>query len=313
MTSRITPSRINTRQLQLLSQIERDGSVLRAAEALGISQSAASRLLSELEAKVGVALFERHARGVTPTAAGLIVIRRSAAALAEIDRAQAEVAELQRGGRPPVAIGSLLGPCSNFVPRALLALAKLDPNIVVTVQVETSRALIEALMHAQFDLVLARVRDASLQPELVFEPLVEEVFAVVVRPGHPLARKRQLRLADLVDEAWILPPAGTDLRARLDALCVQQGLPLLKSLVETVSAPLSLNLLRLSDAVTVLPREFLRPYEAGGSVAVLRIDLGVRSEPFGLITRRGHATSPQLDRALQAFRETARAVYPVTR
>jgi DNA-binding transcriptional LysR family regulator len=307
---RITPSRIKTRQLQLLSQIEREGSVLRAAESLGISQPAASRLLGELEDKVGVALFERHARGVSATPAGAILIRRAAAALAEIDRAQAEVAEWQRGGRLPLAIGSLLGPCADYVPRALLALARQAPNVVVTVHVDTSRALIQALMQSQFDLVLARVRDASLQPELVFEPLVEEVFALIVRPGHALARKRRLALADLVDEPWILPPAGTDLRARLDALCVQQGLPLLKSLVETVSAPLTLGLLRLADTVAVLPREFVRPAVAAGTVAELRIELGVRSEPFGLITRRGREPSPQLRSALQAFREAARSTYP---
>ena len=58
-----SPTRIRTRQLQLVAQVVQDGSVLRAAEALGMSQSAASRLMAELERQVGTALFERHARG----------------------------------------------------------------------------------------------------------------------------------------------------------------------------------------------------------------------------------------------------------
>jgi DNA-binding transcriptional LysR family regulator len=309
-TPRITPLRIKTRHLQLLSQVERDGSVLRAAESLGMSQSAASRLLSELERSIGVALLERHARGVTPTRAGEIVIRRAAAALSEIERAQRDVADLQRGGRIPLSIGSLLSPCSDYLPSALLALSKAEPDIAVQVHVDTSRTLVQGLLNARFDLVLARVQDASLQPELVVEPLVEETFTVVARPGHPLGRKRRLALSDLVEEPWVLPPVGTDLRARLDALCVQQGLPLLRSVVETISAPLMLNLLRLSGAITVLPTAFVRPYCAAGALSALRIDLGIRSENFGLLTRRQPVRSPALANALAVFRKAAIAAYP---
>ena len=144
----------------------------------------------------------------------------------------------------------------------------------------------------------------------MFEPLVEEPFSVVVRAGHPLARRRRLVVADLVDQPSILPPFGTDLRARLDALCVQQGLPLLKSVVETVSIRVMLNLLRLSDALVLLPQDYVRPYCTAGSLAMLRIDLGVRSERYGLITRRHHTPSAQLLRALQVFRESALATFP---
>ena len=191
---RITPSRIKTRQLQLLSQIERDGSVLRAADALGISQSAASRMLSELERDIGVKLFSRHARGMVPTPSGEVLIRRAGAALSELARARQEVALLQRGGRVPLSIGSLLSPCSGYLPKALMALAQAEPDLLVSVHVDTSLALIDALVHARFDFVVARVRDASLEPELVFEPLVDETF-VVIAGVIALQRRRGQRLS----------------------------------------------------------------------------------------------------------------------
>src|SRR5688572_19388997 len=71
------PARIKTRQLVLLTHIDRTGSVLAAADAAGMSQPAASKLLRELEQTLGVALFERHARGVVATACGEAVIRHA--------------------------------------------------------------------------------------------------------------------------------------------------------------------------------------------------------------------------------------------
>jgi len=306
---KIASTHIKTRHLQLMTQLMRDGSLVHAAQALGMSQSAASKLLTNLERDVGVPLFVRHARGVVPTPYGEILTRRAAAALAEIGRAAEEMEDVRRGARVPLSIGSLLSPSSTYLPAALLQLAKEAPEILVKVHVDTSRALVEGLMDARFDLVLARVRDASLEPELLFEPVVAEPICVIVRSGHPLARKRKLKLADLIDQPWILPPAGADLRARIDALCMQQGLPLLTSLMETLSAPVMLSTVRMSNALVLLPEEFARPYCATGWLAVLNIDLGVRSEIFGVITRRNRQASPQVQRALDTFRKSAQDMY----
>ena len=73
-------TRIKTRQMVLLSHLDRERSLLHAAEAAGMSQPAASKLLRELEDALGVTLFERHARGVEPTGYGTILIRRANAA-----------------------------------------------------------------------------------------------------------------------------------------------------------------------------------------------------------------------------------------
>lgn len=303
---------VKMRQLQLLVRLQAGGSLLHAADELGMSQSAASKLLSALEGDIGVPLFERHARGVTPTTYGEIFIRRAVAALTEIKRAADEMNDYRRGSRMPLTVGSLLSPSSTFLPAALLRLSEEAPNLLLNVHVDTSRALLEGIMEGRYDLVIARVRDASREPELVFEPLVAEPFCVIARPDHPLAGRHGLQLSDLVDQPWILPPAGTDLRARIDALCVQNGLPVLTSLIETLSVPLVFSMLRMSDALVLLPKEFAKPYCEAGWLSTLPINLGVRAENYGLITRRHVDLSPPLRQALKVFRETARSMWGLT-
>jgi DNA-binding transcriptional LysR family regulator len=297
------------RQLQLLARLRGGGSLLQAADDLGMTQSAASKLLASLEEDIGEPLFERHARGVTPTPYGEIFIRHALAALTELARAADEMSDYQRGSRMPLTIGCLLSPSSTFLPTALLRLAQEAPNLLLDVQIDTSRELLEGIAGGRFDVVIARVRDATREPDLVFEPLVAEPFCVVARPDHPLAGKEGLRLEDLIEQPWVLPPHGTDLRARVDALCVQNGLPVLASLIETLSVPLMFSVLRMSDALVLLPNEFAEPYRKAGWLSVLPIDLGVRAENYGIITRRHIELSPQLRQCLKVFRETAMAVW----
>ena len=305
----LNPTRVRMRQLQLVVQLLQEGSLLRAAEALGMSQSAASRLLADLEREAGAVLFTRHARGIEVTPAGEVLARRAGIVMTELARARDELLRLRKGEQSNVAMGTLLGPCNEFIPAALLRLARESASTSVSVHVDTSRALVKGLMDGRFDLVVARVGDPSLEPELQFEPLVEEHFCVVARPGHPLAGRRRIALADLSAQRWVLPPVGSDLRQRLDTLWLQHGLPPLASAVESVSAPLVLSLLRMSDAVAALPREFVRPYARARSLAVLRIELGVRSERFGIVTHRHRGTAPALRRVLQALREQAALTY----
>lgn len=293
------------RQLQLLAQLQASGSLLQAADDLGMSQSAASKLLSALEDDIGMPLFERHARGVTPTPYGEIFIRHSVAAIFEITRAADAMSDYQRGARKPLTIGCLLSPSSTFLPSALLRLAQDAPDLLLNVQVDTSRVLLEGILEGRLDIVIARIRDASRQPELVFEPLVAEPFCVIARPDHPLVSKPALQLKDLMEQPWILPPIGTDLRTRIDALCVQNGFPVITSLIETLSVSLMFSTLRMSDALVLLPNEFAKPYCDAGWLSMLHIDLGVRAENYGFITRRHADLPPHVKLALKVFRETA--------
>jgi len=302
-------TRIKTRQLLLLAELDRERSVLRAAEAVGMSQPAASKLLRELEESLGVALFERHARGVEPNAYGEIVMRHAHSVLAEMHRAQEEVEALRRGGRYRVAIGSVVSPSADMLPIALSLLAARHPQLHVSVEMDTSPAMVARLLEGRLDIVIGRIHDPELAAALAFEALADEPHSLIARAGHPLARRRRLRVEDLVASAWVLPPAGSIVRERLEAMFLQRGLAPPQRIVETLSVPLITNLLRHSDMLVALPEQVVRPYCDAGMLRVLPIELNVRMDAFGLITRRDHRLSRHAEEALDALREAARAVY----
>jgi len=303
-------TRLKTRHLSLLLHLYEQRSVLRAAEAANMTQPAASKLLAEMEGLVGVPLFTRHARGVEPTWYGQALIRRARSALSEIGRAHDEIAALRAGRMGQAAIGTVVNPGTNLIPQAIAALKRDFPDILVKVEMDYSRPLVSKLLDGQLDIVVGRIMDPEGAAELEFEPLADEPHAVIVRAGHPLAGRNAVTHADLAEYGWIMPPAASVLRSRLDAVFLEHGLPLPQNIVETASLPVIIHLLRHSDLLTALPSESVGPYLQTGQMCLLPIELGVRMEFFGIIRRRDQLLSPGAERVLEALRATARRIYP---
>jgi DNA-binding transcriptional LysR family regulator len=302
-------TRLKTRHLALLLHLHEQGSVLRAAEAAHMTQPAASKLLAEMESLLGVPLFERHARGVEPTWYGQVLARRARSALAEIGRAQEEIAALRDGRVGQAAIGTVVNPGTTLVPQAVAAVKRNHPGILVRVEMDYSRPLVARLLDGQLDIVVGRIMGPDGASDLAFEPLADEPHAVIVRAGHPLAQRPALDHADLRGQGWIMPPPGSVLRHRLDAVFLERGLEPPRDIVETASLPVMIHLLRHSDLLVALPAQSVAPYLETGQMRVLPVELGVRMEYFGLVRRRDQVLSPAAERMLEALRATARRLY----
>ena len=309
-TSWFNASRLKTRHLLLLLHLYEQRSVLRAAEAANMTQPAASKLLSEMEGILGVPLFERHARGVEPTWYGQVLIRRARAALSEIGRAHDEIAAMRSGRMGQAAIGTVVNPGTTLVPQAIAAVKRDFPDILIRVEMDYSRPLVAKLLDGQLDIVIGRILGPEGAGDLEFEPLADEPHAVIVRAGHPLTQRGGVTHADLIEYGWIMPPAASVLRTRLDSMFLQHGLAPPQNIIETASLPVIIHLLRHSDLLTALPAESVAPYLQTAQMQVLPIELGVRMEFFGIIRRRDQQLSPGAERVLEALRTTARHLYP---
>ena len=309
-TSWFNASRLKTRHLLLLLHLYEQRSVVRAAEAANMTQPAASKLLAEMEDMLGVQLFERHARGVEPTWYGQVLIRRARSALSEIGRAHDEIAALRAGRMGQASIGTVVNPGTTLVPQAIATVKRDFPDILIRVEMDYSRPLVAKLLDGQLDIVIGRIMGPEGAGELDFEPLADEPHSVIVRTGHPLAQRSKVSHADLVDYGWIMPPAASVLRTRLDSVFLEHGLSPPQSIVETSALPVIIHLLRHSDMLAALPAESVAPYLQTGQMLALPIDLGVRMDYFGIIRRRDQQLSPGAERVLGALRQAARQIYP---
>jgi DNA-binding transcriptional LysR family regulator len=309
MTATASNRPLKTRQLRLLVALDDARNVHRAASALAVSQSAASKELKELETALDLRLFDRLPRGVTPTLAGETLIRHARGALRSLARAQEDLDVLRSGAAGQVEVGVIMVPGLVLLPQAIARLKRELPMLRIGVQLESSTVLMARLKDETLDFLVARIADPEDRAEVHFEEIADEPVCAVTRLGHPLLAEPRLALPDLVHWPWVLPPRGSVLRGRFDGMFRRAGLVPPLDVVETSAMLVITGLLRETDALHVMPREVAERYAGYGQLALLPVDLPCRMDAFGIVTRRDQPLSAAAARLAQAVRDVARELY----
>ncbi len=300
-------ARLKTRQLLLLIALDEQGNILRAAEVLCMTQPAASKQLKELEDMLGIALFERHPRGVVPTIYGESMIRHARMALTSLARAHEDIVALKSGMAGKVDVGSIMTPAMRLLPRAITRVKQQVPQLRIGVQIEASPELLERLQRGTLDFLIARITGFQDSGDLQYEELAPEPVVAVARVGHPLAERSGLSIHDLVQAAWITPPPGSILRERFDQLFHNAGMEPPSDVVDTREIVLITSMLQMSDALNVMSEDVALRYQELGLLTILPLKLDCRMDPFGIVRRRDHVLTPGAELLLEAIRREASA------
>lgn len=248
-------SRLKLRQLRLLTAIADEGTVLKGSQALNIAQPAATKSIKELEDALGVQLFDRSSRGVTPTDFGQVMIKHAKLILTQLRHAGEELQSLEEGLSGRVHVGTLLAASTSLLPRALARLRERRPGIAVTVDEGTIDRLMPGLRTGDIDVVLGRLPEYREREGLRQEVLYLDTVSIMVREGHPLTQRRDLTLADLVDQAWVMPPPQTSLRRQVDHAFRHEGLEPPQDVIESVSILTNHALLMNTDMLATMPHQ----------------------------------------------------------
>ena len=302
-------ARLKTRQLLLLVALAEEGNIHRAAQVLNMSQPAASKLLKDLEDVLEVSLFERLPRGMRPTSYGETMIRHARAVLASLNQAHDELQAAKNGQFGQVSVGAITAPGLMLLPQAVAMVKQEHPNILVSLQIETSDVLMERLQQNKLDMLVARLFAQHDKTDLCYQVLTEESVCAVTRPQHPLLGVAQLGLRDVVDAGWIVPPAGSVLRHRFELMFQEVGLQAPTNLIETGALLFTTKMLQQSDMISVIATDVAQYYARHGLMAILPLALPCQMDAFGIITRRGRLLSPAAKRMLHAIETAASLAY----
>jgi DNA-binding transcriptional LysR family regulator len=215
---------LDVRRMRVLREVALQGSFSAAAEALSFTQSAVSQQIAALEREAGTILVQRSARGVKLTEAGEALVRHADAVLARLAEAEAEleaIAGLQ-GGRLRLAAFESAG--ATLMPLAIADFRKRHPAVELSMTLGEPEQTEPQLKSGDVDLAVgfgSRSQETDDGIERHF--LVEDPMLLVLPRDHPLASKRNLRLADLADEAWIGGPQDCECNRLIYGACSRAG------------------------------------------------------------------------------------------
>jgi DNA-binding transcriptional LysR family regulator len=209
----MTPMEIELRHLRLVKTVAEEGSITRAAAALGSTQPAVTRLLRRLENTLGGPLFVRSRDGVEPTSLGKLVIARAQAVLPVIDSLSSDVEASKLAGPVPekIRVGAENGPAMVGLLRGIRNL--FTGTEIVTESENGLAGLLELVTggHVHLAAIFEFVGyELALSRELATQAVGCEPIFIMLAEDHPLADREELELADLAEQSWVLTPLDVD-------------------------------------------------------------------------------------------------------
>jgi DNA-binding transcriptional LysR family regulator len=273
---------IKYRQLKAFATVVECGSFRGAADRLAVTQPSLSGLIKELEADVGVLLFERTTRRCGLTDAGRSFHEDMRGALMHLEEAYRHVKEVGRGSRGRLSLAALPSLAAGIVTRTLAAFRRANPSVRIELAEGRNDEVLAAVRRGDAEMGIASMWRPD--KELAFQELFTDRMMFVAAAGHPITTMRPtLRLAEKFDV--ILMAAGPTEYAlqasQIDAPAALQ--------VEHLSTALAM--VRHGLGISILPSSMRQVINLEGLVCrVIEGPLAVRR--LGTIVRRGNKLSP---------------------
>ncbi|MEG0053476.1 MAG: LysR family transcriptional regulator [Comamonas sp.] len=291
-------NRLRMRQVALMLAIEERQTLRAAAAELGLTQPAATKMLHELEDALGQPLFERVGRRLQRNEAGERVLAYFRSLRGNIEALNRELGELRHGSAGRLVIGSIMAASPGRLTQALLELKKELPLLEVEVAVDTSDRLLAQLQEGVLEVVLGRMTTEAGE-DCSFRVIDDESLAVIVGNEHPLLRGQPITFQALQAYGWVLQPPGSPMRALIEQEFRENCIPLPRGLIETGSILTTMNLVRSSDMVGVIPQTVAEINAAHGMLHILPYRMRRKLEAYGSLVRKDRPIS----RAAQRFLE----------
>jgi DNA-binding transcriptional LysR family regulator len=297
--------RIKLRDLHILMTVVERGSMAKAAEQLAISQPVVSKSVADLEHALGVRLLDRSPQGVEPTIYGRAIIGSGVAVFDDLRQGVNQIEFLADPTAGEVRIGSTEVMSAGLLPAVIDRLSRQFPRLVFNVmQAPMIELQYRDLRERSVDLILGRMVTPIADEDLDAEILFDDPIFVVAGTTSKWARQRRIDPAELVNEAWCLPPYDSLIGSLVAKAFRARGLDIPRHTVITGSIQLFNALLATGRFLGVLSGSTLRLSGKRMSLRALPVEFSTPSSPVGIVTLKDRTVSP----AAQLFIDHARKV-----
>jgi DNA-binding transcriptional LysR family regulator len=288
------------KQLRVFVAIARHGSFSRAGEAIGLTQSAVSHSVKELEAEVGVRLLDRTTREVVLTDAGLRLANRVERLLDELQAALLDARSfgVQRSGTVRVATSQTIS--AHLMPQCIAAGEREYPEIRIMLRDQAQQQVLHSVRNAEVDFGI--VVDPVQAVDLECEAVLHEPFLLLCRDDHPFAARQEVRWSALNGCRLVLQDYASGSRPLIDSALRQQGVE--AQVVQEIGHPATLfPMVAEGIGISIFPALAL-PLPEGGRLRVRRLVPEI-NRALMLVRRKNRSLTPAAEAIWQVARQQA--------
>ena len=284
--------RVKLRDLHVLLAVTQWGSMAKAARYLATSQPVISKTIAELEHALGVRLLDRSPQGIVPTMYGRALMSRGLAIFDELREGIKEIEFLADPAAGELRIGCTEAGAAGFVPAVIGRLSQRYPRVVFRVVTADAVSLVEReLPQRKVELAIGAVPGPLSAGDIEATILFDDRHFVMAGERNKWVRRRNIKLAELVQEPWILPPPDSLMGLYIAEAFRGDGLEPPHSQVVSFSIPLCHHLLATGRFLTMHPVVMAR---LGKYLPLKRLDVDFAGipRPVGVMVLKNRTLSP---------------------
>ena len=285
-------------QLQRFVAVARLGSFSRAASDLGVSQSALSQSVQQLEYLLETELLNRRNRSVIATPAGEVLLRRLDVILQDLDEALGQARREANADEGAVSVACLSTVATLLIPGTVRLFKREYPKVSVSIRDENVDGILDEVKSGAVDFAITCL--FSDDRDIVFDPFLRDRFRFVCHHDHRFAGKKALRWRDLEQVSLVVMTRGTGIRRLIDRYLPDTGV-FDAANYEVSRVPSILSIVEGGGVTSVLPALTLAALDQGSSLVHLPMIEPEIEREVGIVTRRETTLSTIAERFRQCF------------
>lgn len=292
--------RLNILGLEAFIAIADRGGFQAAASYMNLSQTALTHRVAKLEKELGVLLFNRASRNLALTPEGLMLLPR---ARRHIDDLQGALLDIKTQGRlrqSKITMGCVPSLAETLLPKILAEFTAMEPDIRVKIFDGYAAEIADRIQEEEIEFGLT-IRRATLR-DLEFTPIVEDQFVVLCPETHPLAGRRQVAVADLVDYPVIRNTVAAD--------SLLNSEPIVNWTYEAENIATAVEFVRAGVGITIMPKLGLAPLRKAGLTTIDLVKPSI-ARTIGLLWKPGHIVNLRTRDFMSLIEERVRSAHAV--
>src|SRR5262245_58580090 len=298
--------RIKLHDLNVLMAVVQAGSMSKGALVLNTTQSAISRSIAALEHCIGAQLLDRGPHGVEPTQCGRALLDRGMAAFDELKQGVKDIEHLSDPGAGELYLGSSLSMSEGIVLTIIEKLLQHYPRAGFHVRPGVLPAMYDDLRARRVELGLFAQPEVSAEEDMNHDILLEDGLIVVASPQNPWARRRKIELAELVNEPWTWPSAGTTFDASVVDAFRASGVQAPRARVYADAINMRIRFAANGRFLAVVPAHVMRFAPRYPALKVLPVTLPGTQRQTGIVTLKNRTLSTLAQRFVACARDVAK-------
>jgi DNA-binding transcriptional LysR family regulator len=300
--------RIRLRDLHVLLAVAEAGSMSKASAKLAVSHPVVSKTILQLEQSLGIQLFERSTRGVELTSYGAVLLNCATAVFDEMRQGLKQLEAIADPAAGELRIGCPEITMAGLLPAIVERFSQQYPRVRLHVElVQTMRLQFQELRERKIDLLIGRIQQTTAD-DLKSEMLFAEPFLVVAGNNSKWARRKGLKLADLLSEPWALPSYDSVPGQLILQIFQASKLRPPQPAIVTLSGQLTVTLIAGGGFVGMLPASVAK-FNTRAGLKILPMKLPTVQVAASIVTVKNRTLSPTVKLFINCVRDVARSIF----